>query len=107
MKIISFFLYILCRILCSSHSLCIILYTYIDQHITTCTHCICHMCRMEKAVEYRRSRIPRNERGVASRKRAEDGEEEEGRLRFDQLGLRASQLKLPYYRHSVAGDGER
>ena len=61
-------------------------------------------------MEYRRSRIPRNERGVASRKRAEDGEkeeEEEGRLRFDQLGLRASQLKLPYYRHSVAGDGER
>jgi hypothetical protein len=39
----------------------------------------------------------------------EDGEEEEeeGRLRFDQLGLRASQLKLPYYRHSVAGDEER
>ena len=60
-------------------------------------------------MEYRRSRIPRNERGVASRRRAENGEEEEeeGRLRFDQLGLRASQLKLPYYRHSVAGDEER
>ena len=44
----------------------------------------------------------------------EDGEveedDEEGggpRLRFDQLGLRASQLKLPYYRQSVAEDEER
>ena len=71
--------------------------------------CICHLCRKEKAVEYRPSRIPRNERDMASSRRVEDGEEEEeeGRLRFDQLGLRASQLKLPYYRHSVAGDEER
>ena len=56
-------------------------------------------------MEYRRSRIPRHERGVAPRERGE--EEEEGRLRFDQLGLRASQLKLPYYRRSIAGDEER
>ena len=45
----------------------------------------------------RRSRILRDKRGVAS----QDSPQQEGggaRLRFDQLGMRASQLKLPYYR---------
>ena len=62
-------------------------------------------------MEHRRSRIPRNKRGVASGDPREEGKGEgegEGRrLRFDQLGVRASQLKLPYYRHSVAMDDER
>ena len=33
-------------------------------------------------------------------------EADETRLRFDQLGIRASRLKLPYYR-SVIADDER
>ena len=61
---------------------------------------------MEKMVEHRQSRIPRDERGVASRKPPER-EGEGSRLRFDQLGLRASQLKLPYYRHSLAEEEDR
>lgn len=87
---------------------------------------------MDKGIEHRRSRIARNQVAVIGSVRSpqrkdedeeeeaededgqgdeEDGEEEEGgggtRLRFDQLGLRASQLKLPYYRQSITEDDER
>ena len=38
-----------------------------------------------------------------------DSPREDGgaRLRFDQLGVRASQLKMPYYRNSGKEDGGR
>ena len=60
--------------------------------------------RVEKPGE-RRSRILRKERGVVSENCPEQ-DADETRLRYDQLGIRASRLKLPYYR-SVAVDGER
>lgn len=57
---------------------------------------------MERIAE-RRSRIQRKERGVVSAG-SPDQDADGTRLRFDQLGVRASQLKLPYYRASAEDD---
>ena len=57
---------------------------------------------MERIAE-RRSRIQRKERGVVSTGSPEQ-DSDGTRLRFDQLGVRASQLKLPYYRASTEDD---
>lgn len=61
-------------------------------------------CRAENTGE-RQSRIQHDKRGVVSAD-SPGQDTDRTRLRFDQLGLRASQLKLPYYR-SVSADDER
>ena len=64
-----------------------------------------HHYRVERFAE-RRSRIQRgDERGIESHD-SPHPDTDGTRLRFDQLGLRASQLKLPYYR-SISADEER